>query len=96
MPKERRATLQPVSGQPAKTGGSEPAAVTPKPKGRSGTALYVRLPRDLKVEVDVVAATLQVPQNVLITALLQEYVSRDRVGELTELVARHTPVDGEG
>jgi hypothetical protein len=91
MAKERRVTLQPVSGQPANNGASEPVAAAPKPKGRSGTALYVRLPRDLKVEVDVVAATLQVPQNVLVTALLQEYVSRDRVGELTELVARYTP-----
>jgi hypothetical protein len=45
------------------------------------------VPRELKVELDVVAAMLQVSLNALVAAVLSEHVSRDRTEELRPLVA---------
>ena len=103
MAKERRATLQPVAGQPSQStesgpsAAAEPAALSTKPpkRGRSGTGLYVELPRQMKVELDVVAAILQVPLNLLVGAVLSEYVSRDRIAELGQLAENYRASRGE-
>ena len=100
MAKERRATLQPIAGQPShstESGAAEPAAASTQPpkRGRSGTGLYVELPREMKVELDVVAAILQVPLNLLVGAVLSEYVSRDRIAELGQLVEYYRASRGE-
>jgi hypothetical protein len=49
----------------------------------------------MKVEVDVVAAILQVPLNLLVGAVLSEYVSRDRVTELGRLTESYRASRGE-
>ena len=67
----------------------------PPKRGRSGTGLYVELPREMKVELDVVAAILQVPLNLLVGAVLSEYVSRERVGELGQLAERYRAGRGD-
>jgi hypothetical protein len=103
MAKERRATLQPVAGQPSQStesgpsAAAEPAALSTKPpkRGRSGTGLYVEVPRQMKVELDVVAAILQVPLNLLVGAVVSEYVSRDRIAELGQLVENYRASRGE-
>jgi hypothetical protein len=103
MAKERRATLQPVAGQPSQStesgpsAAAEPAALSTKPpkRGRSGTGLYVEVPRQMKVELDVVAAILQVPLNLLVGAVLSEYVSRDRIAELGQLAENYRASRGE-
>ena len=103
MAKERRATLQPVAGQPSQSTESEPSAAAeqaapstqPPKRGRSGTGLYVELPRQMKVELDVVAAILQVPLNLLVGAVLSEYVSRDRIAELGQLAENYRARRGD-
>ena len=103
MAKERRATLQPVAGQPSQStesgpsAAAEPAPLSTKPpkRGRSGTGLYVEVPRQMKVELDVVAAILQVPLNLLVGAVVSEYVSRDRIAELGQLVENYRASRGE-
>ena len=103
MAKERRATLQPVAGQPSQStesgpsAAAEPAAPSTKPpkRGRSGTGLYVEVPRQMKVELDVVAAILQVPLNLLVGAVVSEYVSRDRIAELGQLAENYRASRGE-
>jgi hypothetical protein len=103
MAKERRATLQPVAGQPSQSTESGPSAAAepaplstqPPKRGRSGTGLYVELPRQMKVELDVVAAILQVPLNLLVGAVVSEYVSRDRIAELGQLVENYRASRGE-
>ena len=60
-----------------------------------GTGLYVELPRQMKVELDVVAAILQVPLNLLVGAVLSEYVSRDRIAELGQLAENYRASRGE-
>ena len=103
MAKGRRGTLQPAAGQPSRSTGSAPssaaeqAASSTKPpkRGRSGTGLYVELPREMKVEVDVVAAILQVPLNLLVGAVLSEYVSRDRITELGQLTESYRASRGK-
>jgi hypothetical protein len=97
MAKERRATLQPVPGQPSQSTGSVPSAAAEQPpaapnppkRGRSGTGLYVEVPRQMKVELDVVAAILQIPLNLLVAAVLSEYVTRDRIAELEQLAENY-------
>jgi hypothetical protein len=103
MAKERRVTLQPVAGQPSASTESEPPAAAeqaaapaqPPKRGRSGTGLYVELPRQMKVELDVVAAILQVPLNLLVGAVVSEYVSRDRITELGQLTEDYRASRGE-
>jgi hypothetical protein len=102
MAKERRATLQSVAGQPSQSTESEPSAAAepapstkPPKRGRSGTGLYVELPREMKVELGVVAAVLQVPLNLLVGAVLSEYVSRDRIAELGQLAENYRASRGE-
>jgi hypothetical protein len=107
MAKERRATLQPVAGQPSQSTESGPSAAAepaaeqaapstqPPKRGRSGTGLYVELPRQMKVELDVVAAILQVPLNLLVGAVLSEYVSRDRIAELGQLAENYRASRGD-
>ncbi|MGO9901641.1 MAG: hypothetical protein ACLP50_17425 [Solirubrobacteraceae bacterium] len=72
---------------------AERADSTPAPPGgkrrRSGSGLYVELPREMKVELDIVAATLQVPLNALVGAVLSAYVSRERTAELEQLVREY-------
>jgi hypothetical protein len=84
-----------VPGQPAQAGG--PADSTLAPPGgkrrRSGSGLYVELPREMKVELDIVAAMLQVPLNALVGAVLSAHVSRERIAELERLVREYR---GEG
>jgi hypothetical protein len=103
MAKERRATLQPVAGQPSQSTESGPSAAAqpaapstqPPKRGRSGTGLYVEVPREMKVELGVVAAILQVPLNLLVGAVLSEYVSRDRIAELGQLAESYRASRGE-
>ena len=103
MAKERRATLQPVTGQPSQStesgasAAAEQAAPSTQPpkRGRSGTGLYVEVPRQMKVELDVVAAILQVPLNLLVGAVVSEYVSRDRIAELGQLAENYRASRGE-
>jgi hypothetical protein len=70
-----------------------PAESTPASAGgkrrRSGSGLYVELPREMKVELDIVAAILQVPLNALVGAVLSAHVSRERTAELEELVREY-------
>ncbi|MGP0049920.1 MAG: hypothetical protein ACLPZR_13865 [Solirubrobacteraceae bacterium] len=49
----------------------------------------------MKVELDVVAAILQVPLNLLVGAVVSEYVSRDRITELGQLVEDYRASRGE-
>ena len=98
MAKGRRGTLQPSrSTGSAPVAAAEQAASSTKPpkRGRSGTGLYVELPREMKVEVDVVAAILQVPLNLLVGAVLSEYVSRDRITELGQLTESYRASRGK-
>ena len=99
MAKERRAPLKPAAGRSSQSRGSAASgaveATGRAKRGRAGTGLYVELPREMKVEVDVVAAILQVPLNVLVGAVLSEYVSRDRVSELGELTENYRARRGE-
>jgi len=102
MAKQRRETPQRAARQPARradsvpsaAGEQPPAAVSPPRRGRSGTGLYVELPREMKVELDVVAAMLQVPLNLLVGAVLSEYVSRDRIAELGRLAESYRATRG--
>ena len=100
MAKERRATPQPAARRSSPSAAAAPAAgeqaaVKPPRRGRSGTGLYVELPREMKVELDVVAAMLQVPLNVLVGAVLSEYVSRERIGELERLAESYRAGRGD-
>lgn len=95
MAKGRRGTLQPAAGRPSRSAEQAASSMKPPKRGRSGTGLYVELPREMKVEVDVVAALLQVPLNLLVGAVLSEYVSRDRVTELGRLTEKYRTSRGE-
>ncbi len=91
MAKERRATLRPVQGQVSSTPRAESAVPAPTGKTRTGNALYARLPRELKVQISVVAAALQVKQNHLVGAVLNEYVSLDHLDDLRRIVDGFDP-----
>jgi hypothetical protein len=96
--KTRRATLGIVPGQPARAAtapepGPAPAAApgpAPKSKRASKAGVYAELPKDLKVKVDILAATMQVPVNRVIGALLHAYVQPERRGELEELISDYS------
>ena len=93
MAQGRREPLQPGPGEPAQAVGESTPASAGGKRRRSGSGLYVELPREMKVELDIVAAMLQVPLNALVGAVLSAHVSRERIAELERLVREYR---GEG